>query len=82
MKLLQLFFGLKPRLFLSFESLFNTLLSQDGLIFDYVGWWSGFNKGSDIIYNVAIGIHNIVEGMGTKNQEAPRHGGCWEDTNT
>ena len=44
----------------NFESLFNTLLGQDGLICDDVGWWSGLNKGGDIIYNVDIGFGDIV----------------------
>ena len=58
----------------TFESLFNTVLGQDGLIFDDVGWWSGFNKGCDIVHGVDIGIGKIVEGVGTKKQVAPDHG--------
>ena len=62
-------FILQPRLHSkNFESLFNTVLGQDGLIFDDVGWWSGFNKGCDIVHGVEIGIGKIVEGVGKKNR--------------
>ena len=69
-------FILQPRLHSkNFESLFNTLLGQGGFICDEVGWWSGFNKGFDIINVFDVGLHNIVEGMGTNNQVDPSHGG-------
>ena len=56
------------------ESLFNTVLGQDGLICDDVGWWSGFNKGGYGIGNICRCIVNIVEGMGNSNKVAPPHG--------
>ena len=56
------------------ESVFNTVLGQDGIICDDVGWWSGFNNGGDRIYGVDIGLHNIVEVMETNNQVDPAHG--------
>ena len=49
-------------------------MGHDGLIFDDVGWWSGFKKGDDRIDDVDIGLGYIVEGMGTNNQVAPAHG--------
>ena len=52
----------------NFESLFNNVLGQDGIICEDVGWWSGFNKVDDRIYDVDIGLHDIVEGMGSNNQ--------------
>ena len=75
MKMLQLFFTEASPFFpKNFESLFNTLLGQDSLLFDDIGWWSGFNKGGDIIYGVNVGLHGIVEGIGTNNRVAPSHG--------
>ena len=61
MKLLQLFLYCSLTfLTKNFESLFNTVLDQDGLICDYIGWWCGLNKGGDIIYDIDIGLHYIV----------------------
>ena len=40
---------------------------------DDVGLWSGFKKGDDSIYRVDIGLHNIVEIMGTNNQVGSAH---------
>ena len=56
------------------ESLFKNFLGQDSLICDDVGWWSGFNKGDDSIYDVDIRLHNIVEVMGSDNQVYTSHG--------
>ena len=56
------------------ESLFNTLLGQDGLICDDVGWWSRLNKGGYEIDNVEIGLGDIAEVMVTINKVAPPHG--------
>ena len=53
------------------ESVFNTVLGQDGIICDDVGWWSGFNKGGNIIDAVDIEFWNTVEGMLTNNEVAP-----------
>ena len=74
MKLLQLFSYCSLAFFTkTFESLFNTVLGQDGLIFDDVGWWSGLNKGNNIIYDVDIILPDILEGMGDKNLIDPYH---------
>ena len=74
MKLLQLFLYCSLKLLpLNFDSLFNTVLGQDGLIFYDVGWCSGFNNGCDVIDNVDMGLGDIVKGMGTNNQVAPSH---------
>ena len=57
----EIIFVLKPLIFTkNLDSLFNTVLCQDGLICDDVGWWGGFNKGRDIIYSVDIGLFEIV----------------------
>ena len=75
MKLLQLFlhFGIA---FLSkyLKPLLDAALGQDGLIFDDVGWWGRFNRGSDGINDVNIGHGKIMEVTGNKNQVAPSHG--------
>ena len=42
--------------------MFDTVLRQDSLICDDVGWWSGFKKYGDYIDDVDIGLGNIVEG--------------------
>ena len=61
MKLMQLFSYCSLAFFTkTFESLFNTVLGQDGLIFDDVGWWSGLNKVGDSIYDVDIILPNIL----------------------
>ena len=67
-------FVLQPRIFTKkMEYLFNTVFGQDGIICDGVGWWSGFNKGFNIIEDIDIGLWNIVEGMGTNNRVSPDH---------
>ena len=53
--------------------MFNALLGKDVLICDDVSWWIKFNKGVDSIYDIAIGILNIVESMRTNNQVAQAH---------
>ena len=58
----------------NFESLFHTVFVQDDLICDDAGWWSGLNKGGDIIDNSEIGLGDIVERMGTNSQFDPSHG--------
>ena len=58
----------------NFESLFNTVLGQDGLICDDVGWWSALNKGSYGIDDVDIGFGKIMQGMGTNNKVDPLDG--------
>ena len=66
---------MQPRLFFQKnESLFNTVLVRDSLIFGDVFWWSGFNKGGDILYSIYIGLRKIVEGVGTNNKVAQSHG--------
>ena len=68
-------FVMKPRILIKkCESLFKNFLGQDSLICDDVGWWSGFNKGDDSIYDVDIRLHNIVEVMGSDNQVYTSHG--------
>ena len=48
-------FVLQTHIFIkNLDSLFNTVLVQDDLICDDVGWWSGFNKGGNIIDNNGI----------------------------
>ena len=49
-------------------------MGQDGLICDDVGWESGIKKAGNIIYNVDIGLWEILEGMGPNNQSVPAHG--------
>ena len=59
---------LQPCLFTkNIESLFNTVLVQDGIICDYVGWCSGFNKVGNIVEVVGIVFYNTVVGMGTNS---------------
>ena len=60
---------LQPCLFLTknIESLFNTVLGQDSLICDDVGWWGGFKKGGNSIDDADIGFCNTMEVMGTNN---------------
>ena len=75
MKLLQLF----SHCSLSFFSkdlnyLFDTVLGQDGLICGDVGWWIRFDKVSDVVDDVNIGIGNIMEGTDINNQDDPSHG--------
>ena len=54
--------------------MFNTVLGQDGLICDDVGWQSRLNKGGGRIYDVGIGILETMEGTGSSNQAVPDHG--------
>ena len=64
MELLKLFSYCSLELFTKhFEFLFNTILGQDDLTCDDVGWWSGLNKGVNIIDDVDIGFCNTVEGI-------------------
>ena len=61
-------FVLKPCVFnKKLESLFNTVMGQDVIISDDVGWRSGFNKGGNSIGGIDIGLYNTVDGMGTNN---------------
>ena len=72
---IAILFALQPQLFFQkIDSPFDNLMSQDGFIYNYVGWWIGFNKGSGVIDNVGIGLGKIMEGMGTNNQVDPSHG--------
>ena len=75
MKLLQLFSHCSLA-FLSktFESIIDTVFFSDDLIFDNIGWWSGFNKGGYGFDDVDIGIGYIMKGAGTNNQVYPHHG--------
>ena len=67
-------FVLQPCLFLkNFEPLFNNVLGHNSLVCNDVGWWSGFYKVGDNIYDVDIGIQKIVEGIVTKNQVDTYH---------
>ena len=52
----------------------SNLLGQDGLIWDDVGWRSGFNKSGDRIEIFDIILGDIVWGMGTNNQVTPTYG--------
>ena len=74
MKLLKLFshcsLEFPPK---SFDSLFDTVLGQDGLICDCVGWWSEFNKVGDGVDYINIGLGNITEGAETISQVVPSH---------
>ena len=75
MKLLQLFPYCSLDFFTkTFEYLFNNALGQDGIVCDDVGCCSGINKGDDSIYDVDIGLREILEGMGANNQVAQAHG--------
>ena len=56
------------------ESLFNTVLGQDGIICNGVGLWSGFTKCGNSIADVGIGFCNNMEGTGTNNWVAPAYG--------
>ena len=49
------------------------MLYQYGTICDYVGWWIGFKKGGNSIYDVDIGLCDIVEVMGANNKLDPSH---------
>ena len=54
-------FILPPRLHSkNFESLFNNVLSQDGLICVYIGWWIGITKSENKIYDVDIVLSDIL----------------------
>ena len=74
MKLLQLFSHCSLE-FLSktFQSLFDTVLGQDGIICDDSGCWSGSKKISDGFDDVDISLSDIMEIPVTKNQVAPYH---------
>ena len=75
MKMLQLFLHcIIDFLSKSFESLFDTVLGKDGIICDDVGWWIGFNKGSDVVEDVDIGLVKIMEGTRTNNKVDKSHG--------
>ena len=72
---IAIIFALQPQLFFQkIDSPFDNLMSQDGFIYNYVGWWIGFNKGSDGIDNIDMGLGDIIEGPDTKNQVDPSHG--------
>ena len=42
--------------------------------FDDVGWWIGFNKGSDVVEDVDIGLVKIMEGTRNNNKVDKSHG--------
>ena len=68
MKLLYLFFYFSLYLLTKeHEYLFDNVLRQDGLICDDVGWWSGLEKGGNIINNVDVGFCNTVKFIGSNN---------------
>ena len=73
-KMLQLFPYFSLNFFRDLESLFNTVLGQDCLICDDVGLCSGLNRVGYSIYDIGIGLRNIVEGIVTNNMVAPTHG--------
>ena len=54
--------------------MFYTVLGQYSLIYDNVGWWSGFNKGGDGVDGFEIYLGNIIEDTGTNNQVALFYG--------
>ena len=60
--------------FKKFHSLYNTVLGQDGLICDCVGWWNAFNKYINIIDDIDIGLCDIVKDIGTNNNVDMKHG--------
>ena len=47
--------------------MFDALLNQYGLIGDYFGWWSWFEKSRNIINNVDIGFCNTVDFIGAND---------------
>ena len=57
-----------------FKALIDTVLSQNGFICDYIGWWSRLNKISDWVKVIDMVLGNIMEGTVTNNQVAPSHG--------
>ena len=63
-------------------SLFNNVLGQDGLICYDVDWWSEFNRGGNIIYNVDMGLCDIVEGMVVEKNSFHRAGHAVETMDT
>ena len=75
MKLLQLF-SHRSFDFLSkyLKALLDDLLSQDGLICDDIGWCSRLKISSNRVNGIYIGLGDIMEGTGTRNQVAPSHG--------
>ena len=67
MEMIQLFLYFNLYFFTkTFESLFNNLIGQDGIICDFVGWWSGLKKCVNSIDN-DIDLDNTLESMGTNN---------------
>ena len=68
MELLKLFsyYSLTP-FTKNLDSLYNTGLGQNGLIFDDVGWKGGFKKGGNGIDDIYIVICNTFNGMETNN---------------
>ena len=54
--------------------MFNIVLVQDSLICDDVGLWNNLNKGGDRIYDIDIGLQDILEGIVSNNQVVPSDG--------
>ena len=74
MKLFQLFLHpILAFLYKYFESLFDTVLFQYGLVCVDISWWISFNKVSKAVDNVDIGLDRIMDCTGTNNQVASSH---------
>ena len=63
-----------PKITKYLEYFFDTLLHQDGLICDDVGWWSGFKNVGNSIYNFGVGFCNTVKFIGANNYIVSSHG--------
>ena len=56
------------------KALIDTVLSQDGFVYNCIGLWSRFNKSSDGVNDIDVGLVKIMEGKGTNNQIVPSLG--------
>ena len=66
---IAIIFALQPQLFFQkIDSPCDTLMSQYDFIYNYIGLWIGFNKGSDGIDNIDIGLGDIIEVPDTKTR--------------
>ena len=71
MKKFQLFSYCSLTFFKDLKYPFDTVSGQDGLVCDDVGWWSGFNKGRYGIYDVDIGLVDILQVTVSNNHVDP-----------
>ena len=75
MELLQLFLYWSLAFFTkNLDSLFNTVLGRDGVIFDDVVWCGRFNKVGNLVDDVEIRLCNTVKAMRTNNRVVTTHG--------